>query len=54
MIDKHKENELSFAEFKATVHHSFSAWGVEPKGVFFTSLREPEHPNNDFEAVKKS
>ncbi|WP_107924276.1 dynamin family protein [Lysinibacillus parviboronicapiens] len=53
MIDKHKENELSFEEFKATVHHSFSAWGVEPKGVFFTSLREPEHPNNDFEAVKK-
>ncbi|EON72485.1 dynamin family protein [Lysinibacillus sphaericus] len=53
MIDKHKENELSFEEFKATVHHSFSAWGVEPRGVFFTSLREPEHPNNDFEAVKK-
>ncbi len=53
MIDKHKENELSFEEFKATVHNSFAAWGVVPKGVFFTSLREPEHPNNDFEAVKK-
>ncbi len=53
MIDKHKENELSFEDFKATVHNSFSAWGVVPKGVFFTSLREPEHPNNDFETVKK-
>lgn len=53
MIDKHKDNELSFEEFKATVHQSFAAWGVVPKGVFFTSLREPEHPHNDFEAVKK-
>ena len=53
MIDKHKENELSFDEFKATVHHSFAAWGVEPKGVFFTSLRELDHPHNDFDTVKK-
>ncbi len=53
MIDKHKDNELSFEDFKATVHQSFAAWGVVPKGVFFTSLREPEHPHNDFEVVKK-
>ncbi|MEK3726303.1 dynamin family protein [Lysinibacillus sp. FSL W8-0953] len=52
MIDKHKDNELSFEDFKATVHQSFAAWGVVPKGVFFTSLREPEHPHNDFEVVK--
>ncbi|GLC86944.1 dynamin family protein [Lysinibacillus piscis] len=53
MIDKHKDNELSFEDFKATVHNSFAAWGVVPKGVFFTSLREPEHPHNDFATVKK-
>lgn len=53
MIDKHKDNELSFEEFKATVHNSFAAWGVEPKGIFFTSLRELEHPHNDFDTVKK-
>ncbi|MFJ7952762.1 dynamin family protein [Lysinibacillus sp. NPDC096418] len=53
MIDKHKENELSFEEFKATVHNSFGAWGVEPKGIFFTSLRELDHPHNDFDTVKK-
>lgn len=52
-IDKHKENELSFDDFKQSVHQSFAAWGVEPKGIFFTSLREFEHPNNDFETVKK-
>lgn len=52
-IDKHKESELTFEEFKQTVHQSFAAWGVEPKGVFFTSLREKDHPHNDFETVKK-
>ena len=53
MIDKHRENELSFETFKETVYQSFGAWGVEPKGVFFTSLREKDHPHNDFEQVKK-
>ena len=53
MIDKHKDNELSFDEFKGTVHNSFAAWGVEPKGIFFTSLRELDHPHNDFDTVKK-
>lgn len=52
-IDKHKENELSFEEFKLSVKQSFAAWGVEPKGIFFTSLREFDHPHNDFGTVKK-
>ena len=51
-IDKHKENELSFEDFKKSVHQSFAAWGVEPKGIFFTSLRELDHPHNDFQTVK--
>ncbi|QCR32218.1 dynamin family protein [Lysinibacillus sp. SGAir0095] len=52
-IDKHKENELSFDEFKKSVQQSFAAWGVEPKGIFFTSLRDFDHPHNDFDTVKK-
>ena len=52
MIDKHRESELSFEAFKETVYNSFGAWGVEPKGVFFTSLRELDHPHNDYEKVK--
>ncbi|MEL4024693.1 dynamin family protein [Lysinibacillus endophyticus] len=52
-IDKHKEQELSFEQFKQSVHQSFAAWGVEPKGVFFTSLRDFDHPHNDFTTVKK-
>lgn len=52
-IDKHQDNELSFEDFKKSVHDSFAAWGVIPKGIFFTSLRELDHPYNDFAIVKK-
>ncbi|OCS82345.1 dynamin family protein [Caryophanon tenue] len=52
-IDKHKDNELSFEDFKQSVHQSFAAWGVEPKAIFFTSLKQKDHPHNDFETVKK-
>ncbi len=51
-IDKHQSSELDFPAFKQTVKDSFSAWGVEPKGIYFTSLRDFEMENNDFEAVK--
>ena len=52
-IDKHRDQELSFEDFKQSVHNSFAAWGVTPKDIFFTSLREKDLPNNDFEKVKK-
>ena len=51
-IDKHQASELSFEEFKQSVHDSFAAWGVEPKGIFFTSLKDFSFPGNDFEQVK--
>lgn len=52
-IDKHRETELSFEEFRNSVHQSFAAWGVKPKDIFFTSLRDLDHPHNDFPKVKK-
>ncbi len=52
-IDKHKDNELTFDEYKQSVYQSFAAWGVEPKGIFFTSLKKLDHPNNDFQTVKQ-
>ena len=51
-IDKHQDSELNFPDFKKSVRDSFSAWGVEPKGIFFTSLRDFEMEGNDFEGVK--
>lgn len=52
-IDKHQDVELSFEDFKKSVHESFAAWGVFPKDVFFTSLKVEDHPYNDFPRVKK-
>ena len=51
-IDKHRESELPFEDFKRSVEDSFRLWGVEPKGIFYTSLRAKELPHNDFEKVK--
>lgn len=51
-IDKHNEEELSFQTFKESVAESFASWGVEPAGIFFTSLRNPNHIENELETVK--
>ncbi|MCR2820185.1 dynamin family protein [Lederbergia panacisoli] len=51
-IDKHNEEELSFQQYKQTVIDSFAAWNVEPSGVFFTSLKKEDYPENEFETVK--
>ena len=51
-VDKHRESELSFDDFKKSVEDSFTLWGVEPKGIFYTSLKSKELPFNDFDKVK--
>lgn len=52
-IDKHQRSELPFEEFKQSVQDSFAAWGVQPKGIFYTSLKDFNFPGNDFAQVKK-
>lgn len=47
-IDKHREEELTFVHYKKSVKDSFASWGVYPKEIFYTSLREKNHPYNDF------
>src|SRR6185437_13169108 len=51
-IDKHRDSELPFESFKKSVEDSFKMWGVEPQGIFYTSLKDHEHPHNDFTKVK--
>lgn len=51
-IDKHQSSEMSFENFQQSVHDSFAVWGVIPKGIFFTSLKNFDFPGNDFEQVK--
>lgn len=51
-IDKHRDEELSFEQFKTSVKDSFAAWGVHPAETFYTSLKFAEHPENDFPALQ--
>lgn len=51
-IDKHREEELSIEEFKQSVEDSFLSWGVKPKGIFYTSLKDLSHPQNQFEELQ--
>ncbi|QGG56180.1 dynamin family protein [Paenibacillus sp. B01] len=52
-IDKHREEELPFAEYKRSVEEAFRSWHLEPAGTLYLSLREPEHPQSQFEELKK-
>jgi predicted GTPase len=47
-IDKHREQELSFHTFRQSVEEAFRDWGVKAERVFFTSLKEPDHPHNEW------
>lgn len=51
-IDKHKENELSFADYRDSVKQSFSNWDIEVDGVYYTSLRMMNHPHNEIENLE--
>ncbi|WP_144511386.1 dynamin family protein [Bacillus sp. FJAT-22090] len=52
-VDKHREEELSFNAFKQSVANAFKAWSVEPKGIFFTSLKDKTFLYNDFSKVQQ-
>ncbi|MBP2241298.1 small GTP-binding protein [Cytobacillus eiseniae] len=51
-IDKHRDEELSFAEFKTSVEDSFASWGVKPARIFYTSLRDPLNVENEYVALQ--
>ena len=51
-IDKHRDSELPFADFKKSVEDSFKMWGVVPKGIFYTLIEGINKPHNDFRKVK--
>ncbi|MFX3622761.1 MAG: dynamin family protein [Ectobacillus sp.] len=52
-IDKHKDEELPFEVYKASVLQSFSNWNIEIDGIFYTSLRRQEHPFNELQSLKQ-
>ncbi|WP_347550257.1 dynamin family protein [Pseudalkalibacillus hwajinpoensis] len=51
-IDKHKESEITFNKFQQTVAESFESWGMTLESFFFISLRDQDHPHNQFHQLK--
>jgi len=49
MIDKHIDFELDFDSYKESVEEAFATWNIKPDGIFYTSLAEPDHPENQYE-----
>lgn len=47
-IDKHVDFELSFAAYRDSVIEAFRHWDIEPDGIYFTSLKDPNHPENEW------
>lgn len=51
-IDKHREQELSFQSYREEVISAFERWQVQYAGVLFNSLKETDHPYNQYEHLK--
>ncbi|PZD93594.1 dynamin [Paenibacillus sambharensis] len=51
-IDKHRDNELPFAEYKESVKRAFADWHLEPAGILFLSLKKPDHPASQLDQLE--
>lgn len=52
-IDKHREQELSFSAYEQSVAEAFHAWHLEPAGILYLSLREPNHPHHQWQLLQR-
>jgi GTPase Era involved in 16S rRNA processing len=52
-IDKHRDNELSFHEFRESAKKAFQEWGVKAERIFFTSLKAPNDRHNEWNELVK-
>jgi predicted GTPase len=50
-IDKHRDEELTFKDFKEKVFNSFNSYGIEKENIFFTSVKNKTFPQNDLSAL---
>ena len=50
-VDKHREAELPFAAYRASVESAFADWNLSPAAILYISNR-PDHPCDQFEALK--
>ncbi len=50
-IDKHREQEIEFERYRNDVDHALAAWGIHPAAIYYVSMREPDHPYNEWKQV---
>jgi GTPase Era involved in 16S rRNA processing len=50
-IDKHRESEVPFHQFRKGICEAFAEWGIAPAGLLFLSLRQPDHPYSQWEEL---
>lgn len=51
-IDKHRERELPFADYRKSVEQAFAYWHLEPAGIIYLSLKEPDHRYNEWHKLE--
>ena len=52
-IDKHDDQELPFSSIKESVRRAFHEWGVKPEEIYYTTMREENHPYNQAQKVRE-
>ncbi|NRF97777.1 dynamin family protein [Paenibacillus dendritiformis] len=52
-IDKHREREIAFDTYRDDVKRALDAWQLKPAAIFYVSLKEPDHPLNEWTALER-
>ncbi|MFN7249577.1 MAG: dynamin family protein [Anaerobacillus sp.] len=52
-VDKHNEAEIPFSMFKKSVEDVFRNWGIHYMAMYFTSMKNQQHPLNQFSLLEK-
>ncbi|WP_458122042.1 dynamin family protein [Paenibacillus sp. Z6-24] len=52
-IDKHEDQELSFADYRKGVEQAFARRGIEPAGILYVSRQVPDHPYGRLERLRE-
>ncbi|MFD1178815.1 dynamin family protein, partial [Paenibacillus puldeungensis] len=53
-MDKHREQELPFEQYRSSVEQAFRVWNVKSCGTFYISLKDEELPGNMLPGLKQS
>ena len=52
-VDKHNEKEIPFSIFKQSIQDVFQRWEIQYIEIYFTTMKHPLHPLNQFKAFEK-